>query len=172
MPQGRLSASLCHPTQGRDVATHLGSRFQSQPIRSLIRQGRQRLLRCHVNHLCTTKRVTSSHSKKATFSPRFGLRVARGRKVAHLIIWVTFRPRATFRPRIVKTMLVRSQLQSEVTNMSLYNASTFWLISNEANNLIDFDGKSFVWLHKLIQVQLHLINELFISSSIVRSGQM
>ena len=27
------------------------------------------------------------HSKKATFRPRFGLMVARGRKVAHLISW-------------------------------------------------------------------------------------
>ena len=49
--------------------------------------------------------------------------------------------------------------------MSLYNASTFWLISN---NLIDFDGKNFVRLRKL--VQLHLIKELFISSSLFNSS--
>ena len=46
--------------------------------------------------------------------------------------------------------------------MSLYNASTFWLVSNGANKLIVFDGKN-LSARKLIQ--LHLINELFISSS-------
>ena len=52
--------------------------------------------------------------------------------------------------------------------MSLYNASTVWLVSNGANNLIVFYGKNFVRLRKLIQ--LHLINELFISSSLFNSS--
>ena len=54
--------------------------------------------------------------KKATLRPRFGLMVARGRKVAHLISWTTFRPRIREMesPERVKIQKVKNMINKNI----------------------------------------------------------